>query len=381
MRERARDSFAGMKTPRLRLALVLVGSCTAPFGCGSPAPGATTGGGGGGGSAGGPGAPTSAYFPAGSPYDDDVTELAPVANSQAITARMIELHPPNGWGSDGTMRMDASIVVLEAPPSTPKVAHVPVDDYHWPPACDTASIPLPAGGAAEENWEMPPDLSGPFTGYDCYGFDEGADCHILVFAPYESRLYEVYHGTMRSNGDFEVGCLAIWDTAAPITDVGRGVQCTSADAAGYAIAPLLVTPEEVMAGEVNHAVRLILPSDLIRGGEFFPPATHGTNTSGTADTLPYGGRLRLRADYPIDDLPAAARPIAAAMQRHGAMLADGGQIAITIQSDLYSSVSWEEVGLEMRDLDALRADDFDVIITGEPVTTGATDCERTSITD
>jgi len=279
------------------------------------------------------------------------------------------------------MRMDASIVVAEAEEGTTKRAHTPVDGFFWSPDCDTAPVPLPAGGAAEVNWMTPPDLSGDFTGYECVGFDDDADCHILVFAPWESRLYEIYHGTVRANGDFEVGCLAIWDTSQPATGAGRGVQCTSADAAGYAIAPLLVTPEEVQARAVNHAVRLILPNDIIRGGEFFPPATHGTNSTGDEDTLPYGGRLRLRADYPIEELPYAAQPIAVAMQTYGAMLADGGNVAITIASDLFATVSWEEVGLDMGDLEALRADDFDVILTGDPVVTGDTDCERTPVTE
>ncbi len=376
------------RSPSLPLGLVFVLALVLPSACGDGARGAAPGGGGGGsgsgggsGGGGGPGPTTDDYFPAGSPYDDDITGIEPVANSAAITARMIDLHGPNGWGSDGTMRIDASIVVVEATAGTPKLEHEPVAGYHWPPACDTAPVPLPIGGAAEENWEFPPDLSGDYTGYDCHGFDDDADCHIVVHAPYEDRLYEIFHGTVRPGGEFEAGCLAVWDTSAPVTSTGRGVQCTSADAAGYAIAPLLVTPEEVQAGDVDHAVRLVLPSDLIRGGVFYPPATHGTDTTGTADTLPYGGRLRLRADYPIEDLPEAARPIAEAMQTYGAMLADGGQIAITVQSDLFSTVSWEELGLEPTSLGALRADDFDVIVTGDPVATGATDCERTVIED
>jgi serine/threonine-protein kinase len=350
-------------------------------GSGDSAGGAGGGTGVGAGGGGGALPPQGSFFPEGSPYDDDITGVTPVANSGAIVAQMLAMHPPNGWGSDGTMRMDASILVVEAEAGTPKRAHTPVDDFYWAPDCDTAPVPLPAGGASEGDWTTPPDLSGDFTGYDCEGFDDGSDCHILVFAPWEHRLYEIYHGTVRANGDFEAGCVAVWDTSIPLGDTGRGVQCTSADAAGYAIAPLLVTPEEVEAGVVPHAVRLVLPNDVIRGGVFYPPATHGTSSTGDEDTLPYGGRLRLRADYPIDDLPEAARPIARAMQTYGAMLADGGQIAITLANDTFSSVKWAELGLEMRDLGALRADDFEVIITGDPVVTGATDCERTQITD
>jgi len=346
---------------------------------------AACGGGGGGGDGGGddgggddaPG--SDEFFPAGSFYDDDVTGLAPVANSDAITAYMEATHGPNGWGT-GEMRIDFSIIVNRAPAGTGKQAFQIVDEFYYPPECDHASMPLPDGGAVEVDWQNPPTLSG-LLGYDCTTFDDGGDCHLIVHAPDEDRLYELYHATVRGDGSFLGGCQAIWDTSVPATADGRGQQCTSADAAGYAIAPLLVTPEEVAAGEIRHAVRLILPNDLIRGGVYYPPATHGTNSSGPADTLPYGGRMRLRADYPIEDLSPAAQVVARAMQTYGLMLADGGNIALTKSSDVLSDLTWEEVGLAPDSLAALRASDFDVIIQGDPIVTGSFDCERSPIED
>ena len=91
--------------------------------------------------------------------------------------------------------------------------------------------------------------------------------------------------------------------------------------------------------------------------------------------------MRLRADYPLDLLSPAAQAVARAMQRHGMLLADGGNIALTMSSDALSRTKWEDVGLEPRSLDILRASDFDVIIEGDPFTTGATDCTRTAIED
>lgn len=43
-------------------------------------------------------------------------------------------------------------------------------------------------------------------------------------------------------------------------DDGRGEQCTSADAAGFPMSTLLFTADEVYAGEINHAIRFILPN-------------------------------------------------------------------------------------------------------------------------
>jgi serine/threonine-protein kinase len=320
------------------------------------------------------------YFPDGSVYYEDITDVTPVSNSADITAYMEATHGPNGWGY-GEMRIDFAILVNAAPAGTMKYDYAMDPDFFYEGECDTATMPLPPGGAVEVDWENPPTLSG-LAGYDCTTFDDGGDCHILVHAPDENRLYEVYHGTVRSDGSFITGCLAIWDTSQPATADGRGQQCTSADAAGYAIAPLLVTADEIAAGEITHAVRLILPNDIIRGGTYFPPATHGTDSSGPdPDSLPYGGRMRLRADYPVEDLDPAAQVVARAMQKYGLMLADGGNIALTMSSDALTEHKWDEVGLYPDSLTALKASDFDVIIQGNAIETGATECTHTVITN
>lgn len=324
--------------------------------------------------------PTGAFFPGQTPYNRDISGVTPVSNSDAITQFMEGAHPPNGWGT-GQMQIDFALIVNQAPSGTEKKTFTIEPDYYYPPECDDAPFPLPSGGAVEVDWQAPAPLGG-LGGYDCSGYDNGDDCHILVNDPSDHRLYELYHATVRSDGTFMGGCEAIWDTSTAPTDMGRGEQCTSADAAGYAIAPLLVTPDEVFAGHVDHAVRLILPNDMIRGGTYFSPATHGTGSSGPdPDSLPYGGRMRLKADYPIDQLDPAAQVVATAMQKYGLMLADGGNIAITMSNDELSAHTWDEVGLAPDSLSALKATDFDVILDGDAYVTEATDCTRTQITN
>src|SRR5260221_4433335 len=116
---------------------------------------------------------------------------------------------------------------------------------------------------------------------------------------------------------FNGGCLAVWTTTRAYGDALRGDQCTSADAAGYPIAPLLFTADEVAAGHIDHAIRFILPNNRVRIG-YTRPATHGTNTTGGSAAPPYGVHLRLRADYPISSLPSAgAKVVARAMQKYG----------------------------------------------------------------
>jgi hypothetical protein len=58
----------------------------------------------------------------------------------------------------------------------------------------------------------------------------------------------------------------VWDLTKTYPDGMRGDQCTSADAAGFPIAGLLPTADEVAAGTVAHALRFILPNARMEAG-------------------------------------------------------------------------------------------------------------------
>jgi len=78
--------------------------------------------------------------------------------------------------------------------------------------------------------------------------------------------------------------------------------------------------------------------------------------------MPYGVRLRLRADYPLAALPSdGARVVARALQRYGMILADGGQIALTAAYDVDDR--WDAL-LDPHDLGALAVGDFEVVDLG-----------------
>lgn len=320
---------------------------------------------------------TQRYFPATAPWYQDVSAAAVAPDSSAITAWMVGKSGPNGFGT-GRLRVDFSIVTVEVPSGTAKRTHTAEPGYFYSPDCDTAPIPVPAGGAVEQTYGVPPVFTSPFSGYNCASFSSGADCHMLFVARAEKRLYEVYHGTIDSSNTFKSGCLAVWDTSI-VSPNGRGQQCSSADAAGFPIAPLLFSPEEIQAGQINHAIRFILPNSMIRARKYVAPGTHGTNTTGPATAPPYAARLRLRASYPLSTLSPAARVVARALQKYGMLLADGGNIALTAQSDVLSSVKWSAVGFDSNSLSALKATDFEVISYGTP-TDVTYNCTRTPIT-
>jgi serine/threonine-protein kinase len=287
-------------------------------------------------------------------FNRDVHAAPKAASSDATIAA---LEAAGGWGAGNVMQIDFAIDVLTATAATPKEAFTPTGDF-FSPDCDHVPIPIPPGGDVEGN-----------PGYACT--DDG-DCHLIVYDTSTTKLYEMWRANITST--FQGGCLAVWDGAKIYGDTLRGDQCTSADAAGFPIAPLLFTADEVAAGHIDHAIRFILPNDRIRRG-YVRPATHATNTTGGANAPPYGVHFRLRASYPVASLPSAgARVVARAMQTYGMYQADGGNIALTAQSDRHTTAKWAGL-LDAHDLAALAVSDFEVIDHGALIPlTG--DCTR-----
>jgi serine/threonine-protein kinase len=258
------------------------------------------------------------------------------------------------------MQIDFSIEVLAADATTPVRIFTPTED-HFRPDCDLDPVPVPPGGALEGE-----------EGYECRG---DGDCHLIVVDRTRLKLFEMWRADIRGDA-FRGGCLAVWDMTRVYPPSGRGEQCTSADAAGFPIAPLLFDADEVAAGRIDHAIRFILPNATIRAREYVHPATHGTRaTTGPPDAPPYGARLRLRADYALASLPnEGARTVARAMQRYGMLLSDAGRVALTARSDRFTRAKWAGL-LGSTDLAALRPRDFEMVAAGDriPLTN---DCVR-----
>ncbi len=275
-----------------------------------------------------------------------VSGLPRAANSDSILSTLTS---SGGWGA-GRMQIDFAIDVLRADATTPKRTFTPTDEF-YSPDCDHVAMPVPAGGNVEDE-----------SGYACTG---DGDCHLIVVDPTSNALYEMWRANITST--FQGGCLAVWNTSQTYTDTLRGDQCTSADAAGFPIAPLLFTADEVAAGHIDHAIRFILPNNRVKRG-FVRPATHATSTTGGTNAPPYGVHLRLRANYPINSLPSeGAKVVARAMQKYGMYHADGGNIALTAQSDRHTTAKWNNL-LGPLDLQALKVSDFEVMDHGSMIT-------------
>ena len=300
------------------------------------------------------------------------------------SASMVSTWAGLGGFGFGRMQIDFSFHVVRAPAGSPTrtIIGYPSASEYYAPDCEPigTAMPVPANAAIEGQ-----------AGLACT--NDAGDCHLLVVQG--DRLYEAYRANASGAGGLQAQCLAVWRLERVYPASNRGEHCTSADAAGFPIAPLLFNADEVHAamqladGDLGHAIRFILPNarmatTLVNGSRrpvYVRPGSHAGGPSGPEGTVPYGSRLRLRADFPVSLYPPAARVVLRTMQRYGIVLADGGNVALTAESDRYTTRKWADLGITSRTFDQAvpaqprRAQDFEVLQTG-PRIVEPSDCVR-----
>jgi hypothetical protein len=222
--------------------------------------------------------PPGPYFPPGAIWTQDISHAPLDPRSSTIIAWLADA---GGWGNNNKMQIDFSMRVLQADANTPTVPFRKGSNWAAVDSDSVSVFPLPTGGGAEGE----PD-------YQCE-LDQ-QDCHIIVADRSQGKLYEAFQATYEDHA-LTADFLAVWDLNRVYPPSGRGDQCSSADAAGFPIAPLLFNADEIATGSINHAIRFILPNPRIRAHVFVHPATHAGGPTGPEDAPPMGARFRLKA--------------------------------------------------------------------------------------
>ncbi|MES1164896.1 MAG: hypothetical protein ABUR63_04005 [Verrucomicrobiota bacterium] len=284
------------------------------------------------------------------PWTKDVSGLAKDTRSDAIISALKSL---GGWGNGNRLQIDFSLPLFVADATTPRwtVTGPAGGGYCFGgPDCDP--VPL----------RMPLPTNGNMEGSATYTCDVASgDCHVLVAERNQKKLYELYDATQTSTG-VAAQVAIVWDLTKSYPPGMRGEQCTSADAAGLPIAGLLPTADEVAAGQVNHALRFILPNARMKAGVYVHPAGHaGGPSSGNPDAPPYGVRFRLKASFDETPYNAGQRVILHALKRYGMLLADGGNIALTFADDRTTAAKWSTLGITARSFNLIGVDNFEVV--------------------
>lgn len=280
-------------------------------------------------------------FPADNPWNRDVSADPVHPGSAGLLAQM---SPESSLHLDlGTTEEYYGIPYTVVPADQPLV-----------------SITFGTGGAdysdESDPGPMPIPLDVPIEGGSIEEPDPSSgDRHVLVVRQGDCRLFELYN-TERTGDGFRVSSSAVWDLA---TNHTRPPGWTSADAAGLPILPGLLRYEEVAADRLHHALRFTVPR--VRRA-YTAPASHCGEHEDPA-LPPYGTRVRLRTDFPLQDYRGDALVILTAMKRYGLILADQGSAWYVTGT---THPGWEDALDQLREL-RVRGSDFEVLASG-PVT-------------
>ena len=161
-------------------------------------------------------------------------------------------------------------------------------------------------------YPVPPDA--PIEG----GPSSTGDRHVLVVDRDGGKLYELFAAYPNPDGSWHAGSGAIFDLDG---NALRPAGWTSADAAGLPILPGLVRYEEVVAGEIPHALRFTAPQTR---NAFIWPARHKASSLTGTNYPPMGQRFRLKASVDIASFGPNVQVILRALKKYGMFLADNG---------------------------------------------------------
>ncbi|HMI77549.1 MAG TPA: hypothetical protein VK484_02090, partial [Ferruginibacter sp.] len=121
------------------------------------------------------------------------------------------------------------------------------------------------------------------------------------------------------------------------------------------IFPGLVRYEEILKGEIDHPIRFTLTSSNVKHAYIYP-ARHKVNSTGGQYSLPFGARIRLKANFDISGYSATNQIILRAMKKYGLILADiGSNLYITGAPD----ERWNNGDLQK--LGQVHGSDFEVV--------------------
>lgn len=263
-----------------------------------------------------------------------------------------------------------SFHILEADSTTPRYDFTPrlrangfVEDEFYSPHCDRIAMPVPVGGRLQGEAD-----------YQCTG---GGDCHLYVVNTQEGRIYEQWRadnpGPKKRN--YAGGCTNVWDLRQVQESNLRGLSCTSANAAGIPYIPLLVTPGEVKAGVIRHALAFTMPNGWVERDTYARPATHnplvssrwGAPEPGPGKPMRYGSHFRLDQGFRISPRwPAALKVVLQALKDYGMYHIDGGPRMIITSNDAFSEHSWNDpdIALNPHDLTQIAGlswNDFELV--------------------
>jgi hypothetical protein len=272
-------------------------------------------------------------FPSDNIWNTDISSLPVELHSPQWLASMssssTHLHPDFGPSGDPTNPYGMPYTVVSA-------GH-PFVNVSFQYASESDPGPYPFGADT------------PIEG----GQGASGDRHAIMVDPTTCTLYELYDAHYSAGGS-TAGSGAIWNLR---SNALRPDGWTSADAAGLPIMPGLLRYDEVLSGQITHAIRMTAQTT---DTSYLWPARHEAGSRSDPTLPPMGARFRLKANFNMAGYSAQAQVVLRAMQHYGLILADNG-------SNWYVSGApsphWSNDQLHA--LGSLTGSDFEVVDTSK----------------
>ncbi|HYC53380.1 MAG TPA: hypothetical protein VEL28_00355 [Candidatus Binatia bacterium] len=279
-------------------------------------------------------APPCAVLPADNIWNRDISSMPVHASSEDwidSIGRDGTVHPDFGSGLYRNGLIGIPYVVISA--TQPEV---PIS-FLYDDESDPGPYPIPPLVAVEGGGSKPSKGKG--------------DAHVILVQENTCELFEVYASKRQNGGaSWSAGSGAVFNLS---SNVLRPDTWTSADAAGLPILPGLIRYDEIVAGEITHAIRF---TAAVTQRGYVWPARHYASSQTDPGLPPMGIRVRLKSGFDISGYSPTTQIIMTAMKKYGLMLADNG-------SDWYISGApdsrWDND--ELRELRDLTGDDFEVV--------------------
>ena len=239
---------------------------------------------------------TCAVLPADNIWNTPVDALPVLGNSTAMVATIgatTGVHADFGAGTWDGGPIGIPFITVSA-----AQAKFPVTFYY-------------AGESDPGPYAIP--LNAPIEG----GSNAAGDRHAIAVDTDNCILYELYNAWPQSSS-WNADSGAVFDLR---SNALRPMTWTSADAAGLPIVPGLITYEEVLNGEIKHAIRFTASRTR---RESVWPARHKASSLTGSEYPRMGERFRLKSTVNISSYPADVQVILRAMKKYGIMLSDNG---------------------------------------------------------
>ena len=279
-------------------------------------------------------------FPPSHPYNQDVSKVALDPSSASIIAKL---------------KARAGAIVAEypgdeyvniVPASQPRVAVQTTSSFGFD-ANDAfvhdngagATAPIPSGVRYE-------NASNP-----------NSDHHMMILEQGTCRLYELYAWNP-SSATTGWQALVTWNlTKNEQLPDGWG----STTAAGTPLLPGVIWYSEIAAGEIKHALDIVIPGAAIAQYEYAKPAARAGGACGNAypaDGFPYGGRLRLKQSFDATSFTGTqAKVVIVALKTYGMFNTDASG---ETRSSLRLGDGNKLDQADMAQLNKLTWDDFEI---------------------